>query len=104
MRGSIALFAALITTQAFGTCAPVPPSWKLGMDADPSVLPTLPATQKGTYPYDAIKHIRDALVPGEKLVRYSDWQVNQKGFAGGTEGFALIRNGCLIGTYMTEAI
>jgi len=104
MRCGIALLAALITTQAFGACARVPPSWKLGMDADPSVLPTLPATQKGTYPYDAIKNIRAALVPGEKLVRYSNWQVNKKGFAGAREGFALVRNGCLIGAYMTKAI
>ena len=104
MRCGFALFAALITTQAFGACEPVPPSWKLGMDADPSVLPTLPASEEETYPYKAVKRIRDALLPGEKLVRYADWQVNKRRVAGGTEGFALIRNGCLIGTYMTKAI
>ena len=93
-----ALFALMLVavapSMAFG-CEPVPSSWKLSPPSNATALHRLEHPQPGSIRDERVKAILAAMRPGEKLTPYSDFHI-RNGYAAGTSGYALIRNGCVI--------
>lgn len=103
MRFFIAgLALMMVGAQARAACDPVPPTWHLGEPKDASQLPDPPASIHNPYA-DDLRVLKAALQPGEKIFPYSGF-VSYNGQAGGTSGYAIIRNGCVVKTLIIEAI
>lgn len=92
----------MVGAQARAACDPVPPTWHLGEPKDASQLPDPPASIHNPYA-DDLRVLKAALQPGEKIFPYSGF-VSYNGQAGGTSGYAIIRNGCVVKTLIIEAI
>jgi len=102
MRFSIVGLITLLAAQSCAACEPVPSTWHLGKPVDVAELPA-PATSVRSPYSSALSELRAALRPGEKVVPYSGL-ASYYGQAGGTSGYAIIRNGCVVKTLITEAI
>lgn len=103
MRPVIAgLVLMIFGTQARAACDPVPPAWHLGQPKDASELSDPPASIHNPYA-DGVRALKAALQPSEKIFPYSGF-TSYNGQAGGTSGYAIIRNGCVVKALIIEAI
>ena len=96
MKALFALMLAAIAPSMAFACEPVPSSWKLSPPSDATALHRPEHPQPGSVHDEQVTAIFAAMRPGEKLTPYSDFHTYKDGRAGGTSGYALIRNGCLI--------
>lgn len=104
MKRWLALLIMVSSSNARAGCHVVPTGWVLGAPVDPSVL-AVPSRQSGpgdSY-YDSITALKKMLKPGEKIVPYNDMH-GYNGQAGGTSGYALVRNGCIVWAFFDTAI
>lgn len=104
MKRWIGLIIMFTGSYAHAGCKPVPASWSLGAPVDPSVLAApFKRSGPGDSYYDSITALKKMIKPGEKIVPYNDIH-SYYGQAGGTSGYALIRNGCVMWTFVDTAI
>ena len=87
--------------QAQVACEPVPSTWHLGTPVDPSTV-LAPGATVGPYTEGA-RVLMGALRHGEKIVPFNGL-TGIHGQAVGVQGYAIIRDGCVVKTLIINAI